>query len=386
MSRSNRSISATRRGLARPRAPGTGRRATRGRCPGRPSGPRPRAGRGAPSASRSNPFCGSIRPIIPSTTPSSSGSKPDALEQVAPARRLAGEVAARVGRRERRVGRRVPDVGVDAVEDPERTGRRGRAAPPSRPIPNAGVSASRGEPGRDRVDELGALDRGQQQVDAVGVRRRPAARPARRPELGELRPRRPAVVGEVVERQHDRRAGEERVAAAIRPGALEERRARVPVVDVEDVERRPVAPQRRERRPAEDGEPPRVVGVVVERRRGRTPRARPRGAAGSRRPRRPRSRRRSSARRRAGPGIDRAAARRPRRRAPARTGSAAGTRRPAPRAPSPPRAAGPAPAPARRPRRRARPSSPTARTRPRAARHASSSPRSYAPERRTPVA
>ena len=73
----------------------------------------------APSASRSNPFCGSMRPIIPSTTRSSSGSKPDARQQVAPGRRPCRRVAARVGRREGRVGRRVPDLRVDAVEDPE---------------------------------------------------------------------------------------------------------------------------------------------------------------------------------------------------------------------------------------------------------------------------
>ena len=37
----------------------------------------------------------------------------------------------------------------------------------------------------------------------------------------------------------------------------------MPVVDVEHVERRAVAPERREGRPAEDGEAPRIVRVVV---------------------------------------------------------------------------------------------------------------------------
>ena len=53
-------------------------------------------------------------------------------------------------------------------------------------------------------------------------------------------------------------------AAASRAGPLEERRTRMPVVDVDDVDRPAVAAQRGERGPAEHGEPPRVVGVVVE--------------------------------------------------------------------------------------------------------------------------
>ena len=96
----------------------------------------------------------------------------------------------------------------------------------------------------------------------LGARERLAAPEA---ELADRAQARPAVVGEVVERGDDRGAGEERIARGVRPGPLEERGAGVPVVDVEDVERAAVAPQGRERRAAEDGEPPRVVGVVVER-------------------------------------------------------------------------------------------------------------------------
>ena len=147
----------------------------------------------------------------------------------------------------------------------------------------------------------------------------------------------------------------------------------VPVVDVEHVERRAVAPERRQRGPAEEREPPRVVGVVVERRRGRRPRARRRAAAGSRP--RPRS-----------TIADRRAARPPRGSATASGGLRAppsagtGTRAVAGqehvdgrlRAPCPPRAGGRAPGRARRRRRPGRRSWPRARTRRRAARRASS--------------
>ena len=61
------------------------------------------------------------------------------------------------------------------------------------------------------------------------------------------------------------------------------RRAGVPVMDVEHVERHAVALDRRQRRLAEQAEPPRVVRVVVVRRRDRTPRGRRPAAAGSRR-------------------------------------------------------------------------------------------------------
>ncbi len=91
-----------------------------------------------------------------------------------------------------------------------------------------------------------------------------SASPALEAQLRELRVPGPAVVGEVVDGQHHGHVGEEPVAPGDPPGALEQRRAGMPVVDVEDVERRPVALEGGERRAAQDGEPPRVVGVVVE--------------------------------------------------------------------------------------------------------------------------
>ena len=112
------------------------------------------------------------------------------------------------------------------------------------------------------------------------------------------------------------------------PGALQERRSRVPVVDVEHVERRPVPRERGERRPRPGRRTATGRPGSRRTRRGRTPPARPRGAAGSRPPRR-----RGSARRAASRHAGRrstAAPRRPRSPAPARIGSAAAARRPAP--------------------------------------------------------
>ena len=133
----------------------------------------------------------------------------------------------------------------------------------------------------------------------------------------------------------DRHAGEERVPGRLAAGPLQQRGAGVPVVQVEDVERRAVALERGEGRPAEEREPPRVVGVVVERRRGRRPAGRPPGAAGSRRPRRRRSPTAQRPRRRAGRRSTRAGSATAPSRAPARTGSGAGRRRPGARSSAP---------------------------------------------------
>ena len=127
-------------------------------------------------------------------------------------------------------------------------------------------------------------------------------------------------------------AGEERIAGRVGAGSLEQGRAGVPVVHVEDVERRavdagPQGPRGRTRRTATGRRGGRRA------RRGRRPRGRPRGAGDTRRPRRPRWRRRSSRRARWSGPRSRAPAPSPsRERAP--TGSAAGTRRPGSRAPS----------------------------------------------------
>ena len=164
---------------------------------------------------------------------------------------------------QRLVRRRVPDVGVDAVEDAEVA----VALRPQRAVeahPELGRQRLTRVPGRHGVGEVRAIDRRQQEVDAVRVvAAERVARP--QPQLVELLVARPAVVGEVVERDHRGHPGEERVARGLAAGPLEECRAGVPVVDVEHVQRHAVALQGGERHAAEHREPPRVVGEVVVR-------------------------------------------------------------------------------------------------------------------------
>ena len=118
-----------------------------------------------------------------------------------------------------------------------------------------------GEARRDRVHQLGPLDPGAQQVDPVRARRHdPVAR--REPELRQARARRPAVIGQVVERHQDRRPADDRVVGVA--GVAKDRRGSgVPVVEVDDVHRAIVGPERLERGPAEQPESPGVVGVIA---------------------------------------------------------------------------------------------------------------------------
>ena len=152
-------------------------------------------------------------------------------------------------------------------------------------MPKAGVRASRAKPG-DTV-----FARSDPSI-AVRSRSRPSALvparavPGRQAQETEAVARHPPVVGEVVERQDDGHLREEGVTGGVAAGALEQRRARVPVVDVEHVERGAVATERGQRDAAQDGEPPRVVRVVVEGVAVERRRARPPGATGSRPPRR----------------------------------------------------------------------------------------------------
>ena len=74
------------------RAPGTARPAPGRRCPGRRAGRRASSSAGAASASRSKPFCGSSRPIIPMTGAVVGRVEPEPRQQVGPAGRLAGPV------------------------------------------------------------------------------------------------------------------------------------------------------------------------------------------------------------------------------------------------------------------------------------------------------
>ena len=305
------------------------------------------------------------------------GIEPDPGQQVPPAGRLAGPIGARIGRRRVRVGGRIPDRGVQPVEDAHEAVALG-AQRAVEAHPEGRRERLGGEARRDGVDELGPVDPREQQVDAVGVGLDdPVAE--RQPELAERRSRRPAVIGEVVQGHEHRRVTDRRVAR-IADVAVDGGGAGVPVVQVQDVDRPAVRTERLERRAAEQPEAPRVVRVVavrvpvepvaIEGRRmidqaqpvavGRhvedghraAPRSRPRiRHAQDRRP------------------LDGRAAR-------ARPGSAAGTPRPA--APRHRRRAGRARAPGRRPRPPGRRSWPTARTRRRASRRATAWPASYA--------
>ena len=98
----------------------------------------------------------------------------DAGEQIRAAGRLAGRVPRRVRRGERRVGGGVPGVGVDAVEDAPEAIAHGRAAHRRGPCRRPGVRASRAKPGDTVFDQVCTLDRGQQQVEAVRVGAREA--------------------------------------------------------------------------------------------------------------------------------------------------------------------------------------------------------------------
>ena len=103
--------------------------------------------------------------------------EPEPGQQVGPAGRLAGPVLARIRRRQVGVGGRIPDRRVEPVEDPDEPVALGpQGAVESHP--ERGRERLGGEPGRDGVDQLGAFDALEQEVDAVGIGRRRRRRPA----------------------------------------------------------------------------------------------------------------------------------------------------------------------------------------------------------------
>ena len=287
-------------------------------------------------------------------------------QQVRPAGGLAREVGPRVGRGDVGVGRRIPDRGVEAVEDPDEPVALRPQQSPSRPIPKAGVSASAANPGETVLTSSARSMPIAQQVDPVGRRRRRSRRRAAARAGARRRPRRPAVIGEVVERHEDRRLADDRVVgvalvaedappgrcasrgdAGRRPGGRRRAAPRAPPGRTARTARRcrrsrrprrRRSPPGRRRRVVDEAQPIAVGGDVDDR-----------DLAGARRARAGPARARSSPRdgRPAGPG---------------RCDSAAGRRRPGPAmssADEPCRAR----APARRRRRPGRRSWPTARTR-----------------------
>jgi hypothetical protein len=197
--------------------------------------------------------------MTPSTADGSAGIEAEPGEQVRPAGRLAGRARRVVRRRQRGIGRRVPDVLVEPVEDP------GEPVAARHQVPIEAHPGGREQDfarirGAHRVDGLGAPDPLAQEVDPPPVADRRARRT--QPQLVGLVARRPPVIGQVVDRQRDRRTPDDRV---VRVGhvAQERDRARVPVVDRDDVDRALLGTPRLQGGTCEQREPPRVVGIVA---------------------------------------------------------------------------------------------------------------------------
>ena len=104
---------------------------------------------------------------------------------------------------ERAIRRRIPEVGVEAVEDPEEAVAPG----PQRAVEAHPVLRRRApraaKPGLTVLTSSAPLDAGPQEVEPVGAAS--AASPGPSPSSRHVDRRRPAVVGEVVDGQHDRR-------------------------------------------------------------------------------------------------------------------------------------------------------------------------------------
>ena len=155
------------------------------------------------AASRSNPFCGSSRPIAPNTAPVVGRVEPDRARAD-----RAGRPPCPRGRPRRS---RPRDRGIRR-RDPRRRGSMPLRIPKNRsprcaqqPVEAHAVLGPKGLGGErraDRVHEVGPLDAGAQQVDAVG--------PAHES-------RRPAAVSRRVERAHGPAPAARRGRAAIQP-------------------------------------------------------------------------------------------------------------------------------------------------------------------------
>ena len=132
------------------------------------------------------------------------GIQAEPVEQRGAAAALPERFVAGVAGGQRRVRRRVPELGVEAVEDPEEAVALVLAAPRRGPSRTPGVSASAAKPGLTVFTSS---------ARSMPARRRsrpsapPAASPEPEPQLRDLIRRRPAVVGEVVDRQEERGAG-----------------------------------------------------------------------------------------------------------------------------------------------------------------------------------
>ena len=199
---------------------------------------------------------------MPMTAPGSAASNPRRVSRSARQAALPVRSSRVYGAASVRVVRRVPDPGVEAVEDadePVALGTQGAVEP----HPEGGRQGLGREPGRDRVDQVGALDPLQQQIEPVGAPRHDPVTGCE-PELRQLAPGRPTVVGEVMERQQHRGTRDDRVVR-VADVAIDGRGTRVPVVGMHDVDRAAVRAERLEGRPTEQAEAPRIVRVVARR-------------------------------------------------------------------------------------------------------------------------
>ena len=201
-SRSKRSISAIRPRPAADPASARSGATTSGLPVPRTARRKPsRRSAGVASARRSKPFWRSSRPIIHEDGPVVGGIQPELLQQRAHGTPPSGPILAGVIGGERRIGRGVPEVGVEAVEDPEEPVALGTQvaieAHPERRRERLG-----GEARADRVHQVRTR---RSRPEAGRARPRPAARRSHRhrdpaPAPGQ---RRPAVVREVVDREQN---------------------------------------------------------------------------------------------------------------------------------------------------------------------------------------
>ena len=197
--------------------------------------------------------------MSPNTGPASPASRPIRVSRSARHAALPRPVGARVRRGRVRVRGRIPDRRIQAVQDPDEPVAF-RAQRAIEAHPELGVRASAANPGRDGVDQLGPFDAHAQQVDP-GPSSWTMPSPTRSPSCADAFSRRPAVVGQVVERHDERRPPDDRVVrvALVAP---DRRGPGVPVVEVEHVDGLAFGPQRLEGGATEQPEPPGVVRVV----------------------------------------------------------------------------------------------------------------------------
>lgn len=118
-----------------------------------------------------------------------------------------------------------------------------------------------GVAGADGVDELRPFDALAQQEHAVGAGLQQRLYLVGTGEAGKFGPRKPALVGKVVDRDHDRRPGNKRVGGVSH--VPEDHRGHgLPIVEVQHVHGSIIDQERLEGGPAQQPEAPAVVRVI----------------------------------------------------------------------------------------------------------------------------